>query len=568
MKDESNTAWENWDSNQDDYPRKTLRRPNWLSLNGPWKFAFDDERVWNRPEKVPHYPHIIQVPFCPESEMSGVHDQNFHPRCWYHRSFKLAKSKNRFILHFGAVDYEASVWVNQTFLGRHTGGHSSFSYDITEALLESGENTITVRADDDPVDLSKPRGKQDWQLHPHSIWYMRTSGIWQTVWIEEVPQTYLQKIVWTPHLERWEIGCEAFLAGTWAGNFQLRVKLSAGEKVLVDDRYTFINREITRRIALSDPGIDDFRNELLWSPEKPTLIEAELEVWDGDVLVERVRSYTALRSVAVKRGRFLLNGRPYYMRLILDQGYWPKSLMTAPDPLAFKKDIELTKSAGFNGVRKHQKIEDPNYLYWADKLGLLVWVEMPSAYRFTHESVQRLTKEWAEIIDRDLNHPSVAVWVAFNESWGVPDLAEAGAHQNYVQAVYHLTRTLDPTRPVIGNDGWESTATDIIGIHDYDDNTDRIKGKYGTTVSKINDVLAQHRPAGRMLTVEGYPHEGQPLMLTEFGGIACKAEGTKDGTWGYSTSKSGEDLKFRFVSLLKTINQIEIFCGFCYTQFT
>ena len=563
-------AVEKWESDSPSYPRKTLRRKTWMSLNGAWKFAFDDHRAWNRPEKVPSFTREIQVPFAPETKMSGIGDGGFHPRCWYQREFSYTRNANRVLVHFGAVDYDALVWVNSTFVGRHTGGHSSFTFDITEALNDGGTNTITVRADDDPHDLSKPRGKQDWQKDPHSIWYMRTSGIWQTVWIEEVPQTYLQRVTWTPHLERWEIGCEAFLAGSWRDHYQLRVRLSVGDKVLADDRYTFINREIHRRIALSDPGIDDTRNELLWSPEKPTLIQADLEVWDGHRLIERVRSYTALRSVAVKRNRFLLNGRPYYMRLVLDQGYWPDSLMTAPDPDAFRRDIELVKSAGFNGVRKHQKIEDPDFLYWADKLGLLVWVEMPSAYRFTHESVKRLTQEWTEVIDRDLNHPSVVVWVPFNESWGVPDLAETSAHQNYVQAIYHLTRTLDPTRPVIGNDGWESTSTDLIGIHDYDDNTERLEKKYGVgTTGKAAEILASRRPAGRMLTVEGYEHQDQPLMLTEFGGIACKSEAEgSTGTWGYSVSKSSEDLRQRYKKLLQSIHRIEIFCGFCYTQFT
>jgi hypothetical protein len=562
---------ENWNITGDNYPRPHLRRERWMSLDGAWRFAFDEGRLWNRPEKVPAWPHTIEVPFAPECERSGIGDPGFHHRCWYQRGFRLPRSRNRVLLHFGAVDYDSRVWVNQTFLGRHVGGFSTFTYDITEALSEDGENMISVRADDDPLDLAKPRGKQDWQRHPHSIWYPRTSGIWQTVWIEEVPPTYLSQLYWTPHLERWEIGCEAMFSGVRIEeDLRFRVRLSIGDRRLVDDQYTVINQEVNRRIALSDPGIDDFRNELLWSPEKPTLIDVVLELWDGDVLLERVKSYTALRSISVQGERFLLNGRPYYMRLVLDQGYWSESLMTAPDEGAFRRDIELTKAAGFNGVRKHQKIEDPRYLYWADRLGLLVWVEMPSAYRFTYDSVKRLIREWSEIIDRDINHPSVAVWVPFNESWGVPDVAEKSAHQDCVQAMYHLTRTLDPCRPVIGNDGWESVATDILGIHDYDDQPERLRQKYGVpNTTKIGEVLNHRRPGGRILTVEGYPHQGQPLVLSEFGGIAClPGTETRSGGWGYSQSASSDDFRARYTRLLSTIHRLEIFSGFCYTQFT
>ena len=510
------------------------------------------------------------MPFAPESKRSGLGDQSFHRRVWYRRSFSFTRDekKPRTLLHFGAADYEARVWVNGHFVGEHQGGHTPFCFDVSKELVE-GENIVIVRVDDDPFDLAKPRGKQDWQLEPHSIWYPRTTGIWQTVWLERVPDTYVQRITWTPLLERWEIGFEVFLAGPRVEGRRVRVRLSVGGKLLADDTYQVINQEVHRRIALSDPGIDDYRNELLWSPEKPTLIDARVELLDDSGVVDQVASYTALRSVSVQRGRFLLNGRPYYMRLVLDQGYWPDSLMTPPSEEALRKDIELVKAAGFNGVRKHQKIEDPNFLYWADRLGLLVWAELPSAYRFTHESVQRITREWLDVIDRDMNHPSIVVWVPFNESWGVPDLAEKVAHQSAVQAMYHLTRTLDPTRPVIGNDGWESTATDILGIHDYDADASRLFEKY-TTAGNMADVLTSKWPGGRMLTVEGYPHAGQPVMLTEFGGIACMdprlARDGKD--WGYSVSATAEEFRDRYEALLRAVHRIEFFNGFCYTQFT
>lgn len=557
-----------WDDVGVKYPRKQLQRNGWHSLNGQWKFAFDHEKKFHQPSEVPSWDLSIQVPFAPESNASGVADTDYHRRCWYQKDVEIEKpAQGRMILHFGAVDYEARVWVNGQFIGKHQGGHTSFSFDITDALSEQDIQQITVCADDDPLDLTKPRGKQDWQPKPHSIWYPRTTGIWQTVWIEKVPSTYIWRVRWTPAVERWEIGFETHLGGADADQMRLQVVLSCDGKVLADDTYEVINQEVHRRIVLSDPGIDDYRNELLWSPEKPTLIQATLRLFCRGEMLDEISSYTALRTFSVNRGRFLLNGRPYYMRLVLDQGYWPETLMTAPSTEALRKDIEIAKEAGFNGARKHQKIEDPDYLYWADTLGFLVWEEMPSCYRFTHDSVDRLMREWTEALERDMNHPCIAVWVPFNESWGVPDLADKAAHQSCVQAMYHLTKTLDPTRPVIGNDGWESIATDILGIHDYDDQPERLLKKYGR--ERLGpETLDRYRPGGRVLTVEGYPHSGQPVMLTEFGGITCiqMTPGDDRQIWGYSVCKTPEEFRQRYEELLGSIHQIECLAGFCYTQ--
>ncbi len=561
---------ERWPTDHPDYPNRQMQRRHWLQLDGEWKFAFDAAKAFANPVDVKNYPLKINVPFAPETRASGIGDTGFHPNCWYEREFTYKCQKgHRALLHFGAVDYEARVWVNGRFVGDHTGGHTPFHFDITEALNNSETQTVTVWVQDDPQDLAKPRGKQDWQLHPHSIWYPRTTGIWQTVWLEDVPSTFIERVRWTPQVERWEIGFEAFIVGRFAGNCQLRVRLKVGDRYLAQDLYEVVDHEVHRKIALSDPGIDDYRNEFLWSPERPTLIEAEVDLMiDGNV-VDQIRSYTALRSVQLQRGRFLMNNRPYFLRLVLDQGYWPESFMTPPNEDAIVRDIQLVKASGFNGVRKHQKIEDPRFLFWADVLGLLVWEEMPSAYRFTHDAVERLMAEWIEVIDRDSNHPCIITWVPFNESWGVPDLVGKEAHRSCVQAFYHLTKTLDPTRPVIGNDGWESTATDVLGIHDYDDSPKRISERYGEA-AKLPDMLRKDWPGGRMLTLEGHEHRGQPVMLTEFGGIAYRDPRTESGqeTWGYSVSRTSGDFQARYEKLLEAINRISMFAGFCYTQFT
>jgi len=554
-----------------EYPRPQLRRSRWTSLDGPWRFAFDDDGgLRERAPRGEEWSRTILVPFAPESHRSGVHDTGFHRGCWYERDFELGRPTDgsRVVLHFGAVDYEASVWINGQYLGHHKGGYTPFSFEVTSALREDARQTVTVHAEDDPFDLAKPRGKQDWELLPHSIWYPRTTGIWQSVWYEHTPATYIKSLRWTSHLDRWEIGCDVFIAGTPRQDLRVRLRLLTKDHVLIDDSYSVIACEVHRRIAISDPGIDDYRNKLLWSPNCPNLIDAVLELVDGEGhVLDSVTSYTALRSVGVARDRFMLNGRPYYLRMVLNQGYWPDTLMTPPSVQALTRDIELVKAMGFNGVRMHQKIEDPRFLHLCDHMGLLVWGEMPSAYRFTHEGVQRITREWDEALDRDASHPCIITWVPFNESWGVPDLPEKLTHQHSVQAMYHLTKTLDPTRPVLTNDGWEATATDIIGIHDYDSSPARILDRYGPKAD-LKALLRQARPGGRFITLDNHPHEGQPIMLTEFGGIAVRPGQADSDTWGYTMSENNAELQLRYTALLNAVHKIEMFAGFCYTQLT
>jgi hypothetical protein len=540
-------------------------REAWTSLDGEWDFALDPGGEVRDPGAV-RWDGAIRVPFAPEAPASGVGDTGFYRSCWYRRTFDAPALPPgwRLLLHFGAVDYEATVWVNGAVVVRHAGGYTPFSADVTDHLVEHGPQTVVVRAEDDPHELGKPRGKQDWQLEPHSVWYPRTTGIWQTVWLEPVPPSRVASLRWACNLERWEIELAAHLEGEPRDDLRLRVRLHVGDLMLAEDTYGVIGCEVRRRIALSDPGVDDYRNVLLWSPTAPTLIQAHLQLWGrrGE-LVDQVRSYTALRSIGVQRDRFLLNGRPYQLRMVLDQGYWPDGGMTAPDDEALRRDVELARTMGFNGVRKHQKIEDPRWLYWADRLGILVWEEMPSAYRFTEGSVGRLVREWTEVIARDASHPCIVAWVPFNESWGVPDLPAIEAQRHYVQALYHLTKTLDPERPVIGNDGWESAATDIVGIHDYDDDPRRLMRRYET--EDVPRLFTRERPGGRLLTLEGYPHSGQPIMLTEFGGIAYVEQGGEG--WGYSRSESAAEFAARYHALVEAVRELPLLAGFCYTQF-
>jgi len=545
------------------YPRPMFERDGFTSLNGPWDFALDVEARWSVPEQV-QWTSRIEVPFAPETARSGIGETGLYAACWYRRTFRappLAEGE-RLLLHFGAVDYRATVWINGALAAQHEGGYTPFHVDVTDLLDATESHEIVVHAEDDPADLAKPRGKQDWQSQPHSIWYPRTTGIWQTVWLEKAPQVRIERLAWSANLDRWEIGVNARVSRAGEADLRLRVTLQVDDMIVADDTYTLVAGEVHRAIALSDPGIDDFRNELLWRPEAPKLIDAFVELLDpkGTVL-DRVRSYCALRSFSAQGDRLLLNGRPYPLRMVLDQGYWPETGMTAPDDDALRRDVELTKAMGFNAARKHQKIEDPRYLYWADRLGLLVWEEMPSAYRFTGDSVARLTRQWLEVLERDVSHPCIVAWVPFNESWGVPNLPQNPAERHYVQALYHLTKTLDPSRPVVGNDGWESVATDLIGIHDYDADPERIRRRYHTHDVRPK-LLARERPGGRALVLDSHEAE-HPVILSEFGGIAVN----EPGVWGYSGTRDAEELARRYEALLAAVHQVELLAGFCYTQF-
>jgi beta-galactosidase/beta-glucuronidase len=545
------------------YPRPQLVRQNWTSLNGLWDFTFDNDKQYN--VNNVNFNQKINVPFAPETKLSGIGDTNFHKICWYSRNFNYVKSKDKTILHFGAIDYYCKVWVNNHFIGEHTGGHSSFSFDITSALLENGDQKIVIYVEDDPQDLAKPRGKQDWEIDPHSIWYPRTTGIWQTVWLENVPQTYIKKLKWTPLFESFELGLDLLLNDKKSNSLWAKVKIFHKEQVIAEDMYRITENSLHRKISLADPGIDNYRQELVWSPHNPNLLDVEISLLEQlneeFHTIEEISSYTALRSVTISRDRFMLNGNPYLLRLVLDQGYWPDSFMTAPSDEDLKKDVLLAKEMGFNGVRKHQKIEDPRYLYWADKLGLFVWEEMPSAYSFSPQAISRMISEWTEIMERDYSHPCIIAWVPFNESWGVPNLETNNAHRSAVQALYHLTKTYDTTRPVIGNDGWEATSTDIIAIHDYDLNPSTLYARY----QEPRDILFERRrPGHRILTLDGYPHKGQPVMLTEFGGIAFG----KGDIWGYGKVSKESDLLKLYGEILQVVYRSDLFSGFCYTQFT
>ncbi|MBV9823883.1 MAG: glycoside hydrolase family 2, partial [Actinobacteria bacterium] len=493
------------DSPTDVHPRPQLTRERWFDLSGQWQFRYDDSdigldrrwyREWSPSAGVAE--QAITVPFPPESQASGIGDTGFHRVLWYRRTFTAPQQPDeRLLLHFGAVDYSAEVWVNGQLMARHTGGHTPFSADITDALVDGDDQVLVVRAVDDPHDLEQPRGKQDWQDRSHAIWYDRTSGIWQRVWLEPVPAVRIDQLRWTPDVDAATLRLDVRLNQVAQQPLHLRLRLSSDDGALADSTVLVTRGRATIVTRLSQADMTLERQRMLWSPETPNLFDADIELYGGgSTLLDRVHSYAAMRSIGASNNRILLNNRPYFLRLVLDQGYWPESHLTPPDPDATRREVQLVRDLGFNGVRLHQRAADPSFLYWCDRLGLLVWAEMPAAYEYTSRTVERITHEWLEIQRRDHSHPCIIAWVPINESWGVPTLTGSESQRSFVTALYHLTKAMDSTRLVVGNDGWEQIVTDVITVHDYTAHGEVLQQRYGNRTAAsttIQDVQPGYR---------------------------------------------------------------------------
>ena len=559
----------------DVHPCPQLRRERWIDLCGSWGFAFDDEdqglcERWF--DQAGPFDREIVVPFPPESKLSGVHDTGFHRVVWYRREIRIEEvdRRERLILHFGAVDYKATVWINGRMAVEHTGGQTPFSADISSLLVPGEAQVITLRAEDEPRDLQQPRGKQYWEKEPGYIWYHRTTGIWQPVWLEPVPQVGITELRWTPDVDRFGVGLVVRLDGTPPGDWRVRVQLRGDRptRTLVDDTCLLTGREVRRDLLLdiNDAAIRR-RRTLLWAPEHPNLIEAVVELIDGNgAVADRVGSYFGLRRIEARDGRFIINGIPIFLRLVLAQNYWPDSLLAAPDADALRREVELAQQLGFNGIRIHQKIEDPRFLYWCDRLGMLVWSEAANAYVYSDRAAEMLTREWLEAIRRDYNHPAIITWVPLNESWGVPDLDRSSQQRDFVRALYYLTRALDPTRPVIGNDGWQHAVGDVFGVHDYAPTGEMLRERYAdreTIARTFREVRPHHHP----LLGEGGEIGDEPIVISEFGGLGFVPQATEDW-FGYGQFSSVDELIARYEELVDALLASTALAGFCYTQLT
>lgn len=552
-----------------DYPRPQFMRTDWENLNGTWDFGFDDE---NAGEKKKWYQEFkgdkkINVPFTYETKLSGIQDETRHDFIWYHRTISVDGEKlenNRYILHFEGSDFITKVWVNGAYAGSHRGGYARCSFDVTN-LVHDGENELTVKVEDS-YDPQQPRGKQRWIKENFGCWYIQTTGIWKTVWSEYVPKIGLASVKMTPDLQN--------------AALKLEYEVDAAEEVLGEDlivtaSVSFKGVPVAKQSVMANQkhvgttmnvsyygSIGLEWGVCTWTPSQPDLYDIDFTVIYKGEAVDEIGSYFAMREIRIDGPNILLNGHPLYQRLILDQGYWRDSHLTAPSEEALIEDIDKIHALGYNGLRKHQKIEDERFLYWCDVKGMLVWSEMAAAYQYSDYAVEEFAKEWMEIVRQNYNHPCIITWTPINESWGVSQVETRRVEQHFTEAVYHLTKSFDMMRPVIVNDGWEHTISDIITLHDYEEVGDTLYKRYTEYKDQILTTEVYH--SGKSALANGYEYKGQPIIISEYGGIAFNND---DSGWGYGNKvNTKEDFIKRFDDITTAVKKIPYCCGFCYTQ--
>lgn len=553
-----------------DYPRPQFVRADWENLNGSWDFDFDDE---NAGEKEKWYQEFkgdkkINVPFTYETKLSGIQDETRHDFIWYHRTINVDGVKlenNRYILHFEGSDFITKVWVNGAYAGSHRGGYARCSFDVTN-LVHDGENELTVKVEDS-YDPQQPRGKQRWIKENFGCWYIQTTGIWKTVWSEYVPKIGLASVKMTPDLQN--------------AALKLEYEVDAAEEVLGEDlivtaSVSFKGVPVAKQSVMANQkhvgttmnvsyygSIGLEWGVCTWTPSQPDLYDIDFTVIYKGEAVDEIGSYFAMREIRIDGPNILLNGHPLYQRLILDQGYWRDSHLTAPSEEALIEDIDKIHALGYNGLRKHQKIEDERFLYWCDVKGMLVWSEMAAAYQYSDYAVEEFAKEWMEIVRQNYNHPCIITWTPINESWGVSQVETRRVEQHFTEAVYHLTKSFDMMRPVIVNDGWEHTISDIITLHDYEEVGDTLYKRYTEYKDQIMTTEVYHSSA-KSAFANGYEYKGQPMIISEYGGIAFNND---DSGWGYGNKvNTKEDFIRRFDDITTAVKKIPYCCGFCYTQ--
>lgn len=560
---------------RNEYPRPQFVRKEWLCLNGTWDFSFDDGNLaasehWELDSFQPD--RKIEVPFCFESRLSGIGDTSMHDRIFYKRRFTVPENWewDRILLHFEAVDYQCRIFVNEKLCAQHKGGSCGFCVDITDYLRE-GEQSLAVAVCDPAQDETIPRGKQFWEEKNTSIWYTRTSGIWQSVWLEPVRNIHISHVRFTPDIDNDMVLLEAEFSD-YAEDMYLETKITFRGELICQDRFYINNKHIFQRsIHLAKDHIfyrDVHGKCRYWSPENPALYDVSLQLVAAGQVTDRVDSYFGMRKIHTENGITYLNNRPYYFKLVLDQGYWKDGILTAPSDEDFITDIRLMKEMGFNGCRKHQKVEDARFLYHADTMGFLVWGEMAASCLYTEQGVCDYASEWFEIIRRDYSHPSIVAWVLFNESWGVSNIYWDKRQQFQTMGMYYLAKSLDPTRLVLSNDGWEMTKSDICAIHNYSHGTEKEpeKQEFFKKTLQNKDILLSCTHAGRNVYVKGYSHENEPILITECGGINYRSP--KDGCWGYTTADSKSGFLRQYEHVITSILQSDLIYGFCYTQLT
>lgn len=538
---------------RNEYPRPTLVRDEWINLNGCWQFEIDNAMVGTEKEFYSGNTELsdkINVPFCPESKLSGIGHTDFMNCVWYKKSFNLDRGDKRVILHFGAVDYQARVYINGEFAGEHIGGYTSFSLDITKHVV-SGENCIVVCAEDDLRSGKQPSGKQSPKLESFGCFYTRTTGIWQTVWLELVDNCYIKNVRLTTNISLPSVNISINLSEMPKNAYVIAEAFWDGESVGKE--------KIEISSTQSEFGMK-LSQKHLWELGKGGLYDLKLTIKDDNKIYDEVMSYFGLRSVSLDGRAFKLNGKTVFGRWVLDQGFYPDGIYTAPSDEDLKNDIIYSMQLGFNGARLHEKVFEERFLYWADKLGYMVWGEHANwGLNITATgSVDAFLTEWIEAVERDFNHPSVIGWCPFNETWDTD-----GNRQNdtLLRTVYRVTKALDPTRPVIDTSGNFHVETDIFDVHDYEQDPELFASHYTKILDGILEDTIYRNPQLR----DRQKYDGvQPTFVSEYGGIQWSMNKTG---WGYGNApKTEQEFIERYNGLTTALLDNEYMLGFCYTQ--
>ncbi len=529
-----------------EHPKPQFRRDRWRNLNGEWEFEIDNSDSGEaRGMQDPAYPRfegVITVPFCPQSRLSGVGNKDFMRAVWYRRTVNISGEElaGRVFLHFGAVDYKATVYVNGERAGEHTGGYVSFAVDITEHL-RPGENTLTVRAQDDERCRRVPGGKQSSRYSSYSCYYTRTTGIWQTVWLEFTPSSYIKSARYTPDAASATLTVTAELQGT--GDFSVSASFEGADQGAAAVKS--VGGEVTLTVPLKEKH--------LWEVGVGGLYDLELTFGD-----DTVHSYFGLRDIEYRDYRFLLNGRPVFQRLVLDQGFYPDGIYTAPTDADLEGDIDRSVAMGFNGARLHEKIFEERFLYYCDKKGYLVWGEYPN-WGLDHsypDAVYSILPEWLEEIERDRNHPAIVGWAPFNETW---DQDGRKQYDPLLSLVYAATKAADPSRPCIDTSGNFHVVTDIYDVHDYEQDPAVFASHY--------EPLREGKVVEPPSHAKRQQYDGKlPFFVSEYGGIRW----TEDSAgWGYGNApKTREEFLARLKGLTDALLDNPRVFAYCYTQLT
>ncbi|WP_461214535.1 glycoside hydrolase family 2 protein [Lacticaseibacillus sp. GG6-2] len=549
------------------HPLPQFRRDQWVDLNGTWKFCFDDDAAGVANDWINGLPDAkrINVPFTYETKASGINDQTQHQCIWYEKTLSLTAEQlsQHVYLNFGGVDYHCAVYLNGVLVGTHSGGYTHFNFDITDAVTV-GDNQLVVRVTDSKS-VSQPRGKQRWRDENFECWYEQTTGIWKPVWLEFTNQVHIThlKLTPTPSTESLTVVATTNLVDEVGDAYTLQATITRDGQPLRQATTTLTGSTATLTMNAETANEPAPWSLQRWSPETPTLYDLDITLSHDGVVCDLVHSYFGMRDIRIQGHQVLLNGHQLYQRLVLDQNYWPDSGLTPKTTDEMAKDIELIKGFGYNGVRMHMTVADPRFLALCDQMGLLVWSEMPATFTFNDQAVTTFTEEWLTVVQQNYNHPAIITWVPFNESWGVADIATDAKQQAFTEGIYYLTKAYDPMRPVVTNDGWEHTCSDIITLHDYEADGEKLYARYHDQAALMSGEY-QHN-GDKYPMASGFAYHGQPVIISEFGGIAFN-----DGRgWGYGEQvASDEDFLTRFDKLHQAIQDIPFISGYCYTQLT